>query len=86
MDARIVNIGALGALVTVGDLEEPVVESDRVMLRHPVLDKDTLSDETALTAGSVVRVELDFTAGGVSRNLAVYFDGGPPPDGYVERP
>lgn len=79
---RIVNLGRLGALVSVTDLEEAVLEGERVVLGHPVLLEDGVSDETVRTPASVVRVELEFSDEGVARHLAVYFDGGATPEGY----
>lgn len=84
LPVRIVNLGTLGALVTVFDLEETVLEGERVVLGHPVLGEDGSLGASARTPGSVVRVELDFAESGVSRHLAVYFDGGAAPDGYPE--
>jgi hypothetical protein len=51
------------------------------MLEHPVLEDGEPAGETARTVGAVLRVELEFSEGGISRHLAVYFDGGPPPEG-----
>lgn len=87
---RIVNLGRLGALISVADLEEAVLEGERVVLGHPVLQEDgSLQEEggeggsdVTRTPASVVRVELEFSDDGVARHLAVYFDGGATPDGY----
>jgi hypothetical protein len=79
---RILNLGELGALVSMTDLEEAVMEAERAVLEHPVLDDDVATGQTARTPCSVVRVELEFAAGGVSRHLALYFDGGGKPAGY----
>ena len=75
---RIKNLGQMGALVQIPDLEEPVREGDRAVLDHPLVD----ADGRRTSACAVVRVELDFEGEGVNRELAVYFDGGLPPDGY----
>ncbi len=86
---RIQNIGRLGALVQITDLEDAVLEGERAVLDHPVLDDETAADlsklldgKRALTPCAVVRVALDFEATGIHRELAVHFDGGPGPDGY----
>ncbi len=79
---RIVNLGRLGALISATDLEEAVLEGERVVLGHPVLLEDGVATETTRTPASVVRVELEFSDDGVARHLAVYFDGGATPDGY----
>ena len=83
---RIVNLGQLGALIQIADLEEAVLEGERVALGHPLLtdpEEEGLvaAEETARTPGSVVRVDLEFSSSGVSRHLAIYFDGGAPPEG-----
>ena len=80
VEVRIKNLGQMGALVQVSDLEQRVQEGDRAVLDHPVLGDGT---ERRVTAGAIVRVELDFEGDGVNRELAVYFDGGPTPEGYV---
>ena len=76
---RIKNLGQMGALVQVSDLEHTVTEGDRVVLDHPLLGDAAARRKTP---GSVVRVELDFEGEVVNRELAVYFDGGPAPEGY----
>ena len=91
---RIVNLGQLGALIQIADLEEAVLEGERVVLGHPLLrepeppavdDGETgepvIAEETGRTPGSVVRVDLEFSSSGVSRHLAIYFDGGAAPEG-----
>jgi hypothetical protein len=79
---RIANIGPLGALLRVTDLEEPIFEGERAVLDHPAIIDGMAQERRARTRGSVVRVEMDFAEDGVSRQLAVYFDGGPLPEGY----
>ena len=84
---RIRNMGAMGALVQIPDLEVSVLEGDRIVLEHPVFAPDATPEAFAAadrvrTAGAVVRVELDFEVEGVKRELAVYFDGGAEPEGY----
>lgn len=76
---RIVNLGTLGALLQIVDLESAVLEGERVVLAHPVLGEPEAAP--ARSAGSVVRVDLEFSSSGVSRHLAIYFDGGAPPEG-----
>jgi hypothetical protein len=78
---RIVNLGALGALIQVSDLEVAVLEGERVVLGHPAVGDESAPDETTRSAGSVVRVDLEFAETGVSRHVAVFFDGGAPPEG-----
>ena len=92
---RIVNLGQLGALVQVADLEEAVLEGERVVLGHPLLSEPepaspgtdaeaispATSEETARTPGSVVRVDLEFASTGVSLHLSTASDGGAPPEG-----
>lgn len=87
VDVRIRNMGAMGALVQILDLEVSVLEGDRVVLEHPTFAPDASPDDFAAaqrirSAGAVVRVELDFEVEGVKRELAVYFDGGAEPEGY----
>jgi hypothetical protein len=80
---RILNLGPLGALVSMTDLEEALMEGERAVLEHPVLEEDGSAGGTGRTACSVVRVELDFHVGGVARHLALYFDGGAAPPGCL---
>ncbi len=78
---RILNLGPLGALLEATDLEEAILEGERALLDHPVLVDARPQGQRAETPGSVVRVELEFAAAGVSRHLAIYFDGGARPEG-----
>lgn len=83
---RIKNIGPLGVMLQVSDLEEPVLEGERAVVDHPVSQEgETPTDASPRTksVGIVVRVELEFDADGIMRQLAVYFDGGTPPSGYT---
>ena len=81
ISVRIVNIGQLGALVSIADLEVAILAGERAALTHPQIDADgKASDEIVRTAGAVVRVDLDFADAGVSRHMAMYFDGGAEPD------
>ena len=81
---RIKNIGQLGAMCQIADLEEPVLEGERAVLDHPIHREGQVPDENterSRSAGAIVRVELEFDADGIVRQLAVYFDGGQPPEG-----
>lgn len=83
VDVRIKNLGTLGALVQVGDLEEPVFEAERAVLEHPAINEaGTIGEPGSRSACSVVRVDLEFLEAGVTRELALHFDGGVPPAGY----
>ena len=82
VEVQIKNIGELGALVQVGDLEEPVFEGERAVLEHPLYVDGAVSSEIRRTPAAIVRVDLEFLEDGVTRELAVYFDGGAAPDGY----
>ncbi|MHC5011149.1 MAG: hypothetical protein ACYTG6_09390 [Planctomycetota bacterium] len=82
MPVRILNIGGLGALVSMTDLEEAVLESERAVLEHPLLEQGAPEEACGRTPCAVVRVELDFAEAGVARHLALFFDGGAPPEGY----
>ncbi len=84
VEVRIKNVGGLGALVQIGDLEEPVFEGERAVLEHPVIGADGEQAESVRSTGSIVRVELEFLNEGVARQLAMYFDGGAVPEGYEE--
>ena len=83
LPVRILNLGPLGALLEAVDLEEAILEGERAVLDHPVMVDSWPQAHRARTVGSVVRVELEFAPSGVSRHLALYFDGGAKPDGYV---
>jgi hypothetical protein len=75
------NIGEMGALLSVPDLEVEVVEGERGLLEHPKMLDGKPQRATVRTAGAIVRVELDMDAGGILRQVAMYFDGGPAPKG-----
>lgn len=87
-DVTISNVGELGALVTLHDLEVEVREGERALLVHPPLLDGRPSASAARgatkgavrTAAAVVRVDLDLE-GDVVRHVALYFDGGPLPLG-----
>ena len=78
---RVRNIGTLGALLQIADLEEPVFEGERAVLEHPRFAEGQVKDIATCSTCRIVRVELEFEEAGVARQLAVYFDGGPIPDG-----
>ena len=78
---RIVNLGGLGALIQVTDLEVAILEGERVVLGHPTEIAPPSADATTRSPGAVVRVDLEFADAGVSRHVAVFFDGGAPPEG-----
>jgi hypothetical protein len=82
VSVQIVNIGTLGALLKLTDLEEPLFEGERAVLEHPRLLDGRPQGRSARTQGSIVRVDLDFASQGVARTLALFFDGGPMPEGY----
>ena len=79
MEVRIQNLGQLGAMVRVTDLEQTVQEGDRAVLDHPVYGSE---GQRRRTPCAVVRVDLEFEGEEVNKELAVYFDGGAAPDGY----
>ena len=79
---RIRNIGLLGALCEIHDLEEPVLEGERAVLTHPGLVDDRPGPEDGPrveTAGAIVRVELELLPEGIVRHVAIHFDGGAAP-------
>lgn len=78
---HIADMGEMGALLSVTDLEDPVVEGERALLEHPLLSGGRATERFTQTAGRVVRVELDFEPEGVVRRIALFFDGGGAPDG-----
>jgi hypothetical protein len=77
---RIADLGELGALLTVTDLEDPVLEGERALLEHPEVGEGG-AGALRRTPGRVVRVELDFDSSGVVRRIALFFDGGGAPAG-----
>jgi hypothetical protein len=78
---RIADLGELGALLSVADLEDAVLEGERALLEHPAVSEGHANRQTKRTPGRVVRVELDFAPEGVVRRIALFFDGGGPPPG-----
>jgi hypothetical protein len=72
----IADLGELGALLTMNELEDAVIEGERALLDHPVLEDGAVGERRALTGGRVVRVELDFEPDGIVRRVALFFDGG----------
>jgi len=82
VEVRVKNIGILGALCEIEDLEEPVLEGERTSLEHPELDGERPGPDDGPrvhTAGVVVRVELELAPEGILRHVAVWFDGGGAP-------
>lgn len=77
------NVGELGALITLEDLELAITEGERALLEHPAFLDGRLTDRPVRTPAAVVRVELDLDAEGVARQVALHFDGGPRPDGVT---
>lgn len=87
VEVQILNLGTMGALVQIGDLEEAVFEGERAVLDHPSLtEANAPTEDRRRTPGRVVRVELEFLEEGVTRQLAMHFDGGEPPSGYDPSP
>jgi hypothetical protein len=78
-DVVIRNIGDLGALVSVSDLEVPVHEGDRAVLEHPEMKGNKPSRRKVRRSGAVVRVDMELVARAVLRQLAIFFDDGPSP-------
>jgi hypothetical protein len=78
---RVRNIGTLGALLQIADLEEPVFEGERAVLEHPRFASGRVEQRATCSVCRIVRVELEFEEAGVARQLAVYFDGGAAPEG-----
>ncbi len=79
VEVRIRNIGLLGALCEIDDLEEPVLEGERASLSHPELvgeQPGPADGPMVRTAGQVVRVELELAPEGILRHVAIQFDGG----------
>ena len=80
VDVRIADLGQLGALLSLSDLEDPVLEGERALLEYPGQDGQA-DGQVRRTPGRVVRVELDFEPEGVVRRVALFFDGGGAPAG-----
>lgn len=78
---RVVNVGELGALVAITDLEDAVLEGERALLVCQVLEDGRITDDRIATPGAIVRADLEFQESGVSRHVAIYFDGGGVPPG-----
>lgn len=76
----IADLGELGALLTAHELEDAVVEGERALLDHPLLEDGRPGRRRTQTPGRVVRVELDFEPAGVVRRVALFFDGGAGPE------
>jgi hypothetical protein len=80
-DVVLRNVGELGALVSIEDLELTIAEGERALLEHPAFLDGRITDRHVRTAAAVVRVELDLDGEGVARQVALHFDGGPRPEG-----
>jgi hypothetical protein len=74
------NVGELGVLLAVTDLETEIREGERALLEHPRIVDGNARKQTVRTPGAIVRVELDMEKTAVVRQVALYFDGGPSPD------
>lgn len=76
------NVGELGVLMALTDLEHEIREGQRVLLEHPrIVDGVPQGGPPARSAAAVVRVDLDLEPGAIVRHVALYFDGGPRPSG-----
>ena len=82
ISARLVNVGGNGVLVRLQDFEHAVEENERVLVEHPGYrgDMPHPDEPSAKTPGVVVRVEVDFSESGITRHVAIHFDGGPAPE------
>jgi hypothetical protein len=78
-DVVIRNIGDLGALVSVSDLEVPVHEGDRAILEHPQMQGAKPGRRMIRRTGAIVRVDMELASRAVLRQLAIFFDDGPAP-------
>ena len=80
------NVGELGVLVSATDLEMEIHEGERALLEHPRLTDGHpgKGKEKVRTPAAVVRVELDFDPGAITREVALFFDGGPKPVGVAD--
>ena len=82
-EARIKNLGELGVLLSVSDLELDIHEGEGALLEHARIVDGKAKGLKVRTPGAVVRVELDMEPGAVVRQVAIYFDGGPKPVGVA---
>ena len=73
------NIGEMGALLAVSDLEVDIVEGERAVLEHPRFVDGRALTKVVRTSGAIVRIDMDMETTGVVKHLAIYFDGGPKP-------
>lgn len=82
VEATIRNVGELGVLVSLTDLEHEIREGQRALLEHPlIVDGVPQGGPPLRSAAAVVRVDLDLEPGAIVRHVALYFDGGPRPVG-----
>jgi hypothetical protein len=73
------NIGEMGALVSVTDLEVDILEGERTLLEHPRIVDGRPLTKVVRTPGAIVRIDMDMDPAGIVKHLAIYFDGGPAP-------
>lgn len=82
-EVRIRNLGELGVLLSLSDLEFEINEGERAILEHPRIVDGKARGAKVRTTGAIVRVELDVHTDAILRQVAVYFDGGPKPVGVA---
>jgi hypothetical protein len=82
-DVVISNVGELGVLLTLSDLELQLREGERALLEHPRIVDGVPEGGHMRSAASVVRVDLDLDSGAVVRPVALFFDEGPRPAGVT---
>jgi hypothetical protein len=73
------NVGELGVLVEIGELEVAVAEGERALLEHLRIVDEEAVGPLVKTPAAVVRVDLDVEEKAIVRHVALYFDGGPSP-------
>jgi len=79
------NVGELGALVSIGDLELAISAGERALLEHPAFVDGHATERRLRTPAFVVRVDLDLDLEGdrLDRQVALHFDGGALPEGVA---
>lgn len=80
-DVVLRNVGELGALISLDDLEVTIAAGERAVLEHPAFVDGRATRKRVRTPAAVVRVDLDLDGDSVSRHVALHFDGGPRPEG-----